>query len=35
MGYVDASAVIRIAESMKGSGYGDYLIRMLEQERAQ
>ena len=32
MGYIDAPAVIRIAETMNGTGYGQYLIRMLEQE---
>jgi glucose-1-phosphate thymidylyltransferase len=32
MGYIDAPALIRIAETMRGNGYGQYLLRMLEQE---
>jgi glucose-1-phosphate thymidylyltransferase len=32
MGYIDAAAIARIAESMKGNEYGKYLLRMLEQE---
>lgn len=31
-GYIDADQVIRIADSMKGSSYGKYLVRMLDQE---
>jgi glucose-1-phosphate thymidylyltransferase len=30
MGYIDAGDVVRIAETMKGNGYGQYLLRMLE-----
>jgi len=32
MGYIDAAAVVRIAESMRGNAYGQYLLGMLEQE---
>jgi glucose-1-phosphate thymidylyltransferase len=32
MGYIGPSEVMRIAETMKGNQYGQYLIRMLEQE---
>ena len=32
MGYVDADAIARIAQSMKGNDYGKYLLRMLELE---
>jgi glucose-1-phosphate thymidylyltransferase len=32
MGYITATDVVRIAEAMKGNGYGQYLIRMLEHE---
>ena len=31
-GYIDANQVVRIAEKMKGSSYGKYLLRMLDQE---
>jgi glucose-1-phosphate thymidylyltransferase len=30
MGYIDARDVVRIAKTMKGNGYGQYLLRMLE-----
>jgi glucose-1-phosphate thymidylyltransferase len=30
MGYIEAGDVVRIAETMKGNGYGQYLLRMLE-----
>jgi glucose-1-phosphate thymidylyltransferase len=32
MGYIGPADVMRIAETMKGNQYGQYLIRMLEQE---
>jgi glucose-1-phosphate thymidylyltransferase len=32
MGYIGSSEVMRIAQTMKGNQYGQYLIRMLEQE---
>jgi glucose-1-phosphate thymidylyltransferase len=32
MGYINAADVIRIAEMMKGNQYGQYLMRMVEQE---
>jgi glucose-1-phosphate thymidylyltransferase len=32
MGYITASDVLRIAESMRKNEYGQYLLRMLEQE---
>ena len=32
MGYITAEHVARIADQMKGNGYGQYLLRMLEQE---
>jgi glucose-1-phosphate thymidylyltransferase len=31
MGYIDESAVVRVAETMKGTQYGQYLRQMLEQ----
>jgi glucose-1-phosphate thymidylyltransferase len=31
MGYIDAEALCRLAEPMRGSGYGDYLLTLLEQ----
>jgi dTDP-glucose pyrophosphorylase len=30
MGYIDDATLIRIAEPLKKSGYGDYLIDQLE-----
>jgi glucose-1-phosphate thymidylyltransferase len=30
MGYIDAEAVRRIAEPLKKSGYGEYLLALLE-----
>ena len=33
-GYINADKVVHIAEGMKGSSYGKYLLRMLDQERA-
>jgi glucose-1-phosphate thymidylyltransferase len=33
MGYIDASALGRRAESMRSSTYGQYLLRLLEQEQ--
>jgi glucose-1-phosphate thymidylyltransferase len=35
MGYIDALQVERIADTMKNNSYGQYLMRMLEQEREQ
>jgi glucose-1-phosphate thymidylyltransferase len=32
MGYITAAEVIQMAETMKGNGYGQYLMKMLEQE---
>jgi glucose-1-phosphate thymidylyltransferase len=32
MGYIDAAAVRRLAEPMRNSGYGQHLLRLLEQE---
>ncbi len=32
MGYITPEHVARIADQMKGNGYGQYLLRMLEQE---
>lgn len=32
-GYITSADVVHIAETMKGSGYGEYLLAMLEQER--
>lgn len=32
MGYIDAAAVERIAQTMRNTGYGQYLLRILEQE---
>jgi len=32
-GYITEERVVRIAERMKGSSYGKYLLRMLDQER--
>ena len=32
MGYVDANGIARIAQSMQGNDYGNYLLRMLELE---
>ena len=32
MGYIGPSEVMRIAQTMKGNQYGQYLMRMLEQE---
>ncbi len=32
LGYIPAEAVARIAATMKGSGYGQYLLRMLDQD---
>jgi glucose-1-phosphate thymidylyltransferase len=32
LGWVDATMISRIAESMKGNDYGQYLLRMLQQE---
>lgn len=31
MGYIDADALIRLAEPLKKSGYGEYLLRLLEE----
>ncbi len=33
MGYIDAEQVARLAEPMKGSGYGRYLLELIESER--
>jgi glucose-1-phosphate thymidylyltransferase len=33
MGFIDAAGVERIAATMAGNGYGQYLLRMLEDER--
>jgi glucose-1-phosphate thymidylyltransferase len=33
MGYIDAEQVARLAEPMKGSGYGRYLLELVESER--
>lgn len=33
MGYITSADVVRIAGTMKGSGYGKYLLAMLEQEK--
>jgi len=33
MGYIDADAVCRLAAPMERTGYGQYLLRMLEQDR--
>ena len=30
-GYIDAEQVIKIAEPLKKNGYGDYLLRMLDE----
>lgn len=32
MGYIDAEQVLRLAEPLRKSGYGEYLLRCLEQE---
>jgi glucose-1-phosphate thymidylyltransferase len=32
MGYISAAQVMKIAQTMKGNQYGQYLMRMLEQE---
>ncbi|HMG34000.1 MAG TPA: glucose-1-phosphate thymidylyltransferase RfbA [Blastocatellia bacterium] len=34
MGYIDAPALVTLAETMKGNGYGQYLLKLLEQEGA-
>ena len=32
MGYIGAADVERIAQTMRTTGYGQYLLRLLEQE---
>lgn len=32
MGFITADDVARIAQSMRSSSYGEYLVRMFEQE---
>jgi glucose-1-phosphate thymidylyltransferase len=32
MAYITAKDLTRLAEKMKGSGYGQYLLQMLEEE---
>ncbi|MCS6904345.1 MAG: glucose-1-phosphate thymidylyltransferase RfbA [Bacteroidia bacterium] len=33
MGYIDAEQLLKIAEPLRKSGYGEYLIRILEEEK--
>ena len=35
MGYIDAGAVQRVAESMKGNGYGQYLLSVIQQTKVE
>ena len=32
MGYIEADQLRRVADPLRKSGYGDYLLRMLEDE---
>jgi hypothetical protein len=32
MGYISATDLARLAKTMSSSGYGQYLVRILEQE---
>ncbi|MDQ4106692.1 MAG: glucose-1-phosphate thymidylyltransferase, partial [Actinomycetota bacterium] len=34
MGYIDAGQVERLADRMKKSGYGRYLLEVIEEERS-
>ena len=35
MGFIDAEAVLAVARTMEKNEYGQYLLRLIEEERAQ